>query len=265
MQNQSVAPECPASGTFEDWFLNDNPSVQFSQVCQDKLLTLVYDADPSKPMQERFSNQPGVTVKIKDFGKTQSAPFYEPMYAFLEAAGYERNMNIRVAGYDSRLTPDMEGFLQRTIALIEETLPEPQYARPPGGPLKRAALRAVPAHPNLAGVEEQIHPRLHAHGRQLSRAGPLLRGVFHGPECHRLHLSDGPRERGQQRHHVPDPSLQLHELCRPGGLPKPGGGRADRAAEKDYTPQDNIQLFQDAGLTSGAGAGGLLYGFREVR
>src|SRR4029453_10442158 len=66
-------------------------------------------------------NQPGVTVELKNFGQTQSAPFYEPLYAFLEAAGYKRNKNIRVAGYDSRLTPDMDGFLARTIALIEET------------------------------------------------------------------------------------------------------------------------------------------------
>jgi lecithin-cholesterol acyltransferase len=120
VQNQSVAPECPTSGTFEDWFLNDSPSTEFSQVCQDKLLTLVVDPDASNPMPERFANQPGVTVELKNFGKTQSAPFYEPLYAFLEAAGYIRNMNIRVAGYDSRLTPDMDGFLERTIALIEE-------------------------------------------------------------------------------------------------------------------------------------------------
>ena len=39
VQNQSVAPECPTSDTFEDWFHNDNPSTEFSQVCQDKLLT----------------------------------------------------------------------------------------------------------------------------------------------------------------------------------------------------------------------------------
>ena len=119
--NQSVFPECPQSGTFEDWFLNDKPSQTFSQACQDKLLTLVYDPDPAKPMSERFANQPGVTVKIKHFGKTKSAPFYEPMYAFLEAAGYKRDKNIVVAGFDSRMTPDMDGFLERTIAFIEET------------------------------------------------------------------------------------------------------------------------------------------------
>jgi lecithin-cholesterol acyltransferase len=121
VQHQSVAPACPTSGTFEDWFLNDSPSTEFSQVCQDELLTLEVDPDASKPMPERFANQPGVIVELKHFGKTQSAPFYEPLYAFLEAAGYIRNLNIRVAGYDARLTPDMDGFLARTMALVEET------------------------------------------------------------------------------------------------------------------------------------------------
>jgi lecithin-cholesterol acyltransferase len=32
-----------------------------------------------------------------------------------------RNVSIRVAGYDSRLSPDLGGFLERSIALIEET------------------------------------------------------------------------------------------------------------------------------------------------
>jgi len=43
------------------------------------------------------------------------------MYQALEAAGYVRDRNIRVAGYDARLAPDQGGFLQRTRALIEET------------------------------------------------------------------------------------------------------------------------------------------------
>jgi lecithin-cholesterol acyltransferase len=121
VRNQVVAPECSQSGTFEDWFLNDRPSTTFSQVCQDKLLTLRFDQHSSKPMPQRFSNQRGVSVEILDYGKTESAPFYEPMYAALEAAGYSRNHDIRVAGYDSRLTPDMAGFLARTKRLIEDT------------------------------------------------------------------------------------------------------------------------------------------------
>ena len=115
VHGQVVAPECPRSGTFEDWFLNDQPSTTFSQVCQDKLLTLRVDRG------KRFLDQKGVTVNIKDYGKTESAPFYEPMYEALEGAGYVRNQDIRVAGYDSRLTPDMRNFVQKTKRLIEDT------------------------------------------------------------------------------------------------------------------------------------------------
>jgi lysophospholipase-3 len=43
------------------------------------------------------------------------------MYQMLEGAGYTRDLNIRVAGYDSRLTPDIGDFLARTKELIEDT------------------------------------------------------------------------------------------------------------------------------------------------
>jgi lecithin-cholesterol acyltransferase len=121
VHDQHAAPGCPRSGTFQDWFMNDHPSTRFSQVCQDKLLTLRYDRRGDEPFARRFSNQPGVTVRILDYGKTESAPFYEPMYEALEAAGYTRDRNIRVAGYDARLTPDMGGFMRRTKRLIERT------------------------------------------------------------------------------------------------------------------------------------------------
>lgn len=121
VHKQTAVPDCPASGSFEDWFLNPNPGTEFSQVCRDRLLTLVVDPDKSLPMVSRFSNQPGVKVKIKHYGDTESAPFYEPLYAFLESHGYARNHNIRVAGYDSRLTPDIGSFLEKTKELIEET------------------------------------------------------------------------------------------------------------------------------------------------
>ena len=120
MHNQTVAPECPKSGSFRVFFLNDEPT-DFSTVCQMKLLTLRYDAKPGKPMSRRFSDQRGVDVKIENYGQTESAPFYEPMYEALEGAGYVRDRDIRVAGYDSRLTPDMRNFLNRTKRLIQDT------------------------------------------------------------------------------------------------------------------------------------------------
>jgi lecithin-cholesterol acyltransferase len=121
VRHQMVVPECPRSGTFEDWFLNDHPSTTFSQICQDKLLTLRFDANSEKPMKKRFRDQRGVKVRIKDYGKTESAPSYETMYQALEAAGYVRDQDIRVAGYDSRLTPDMRHFVKRTKKLIKDT------------------------------------------------------------------------------------------------------------------------------------------------
>ena len=44
VNNQTVAPECPRSGSFEYWFQNPNTSA-FSQMCQDQLLTLRFDAE----------------------------------------------------------------------------------------------------------------------------------------------------------------------------------------------------------------------------
>ena len=167
--------ECPSSGSFRVFFLNDEPSA-FSLVCQQKLLTLRYDANAANPMPQRFksrsihrkdgmrkllgalmgiaaaavlfvpatakaslerpststrtpvvmfpayfSDQRGVDVRIENYGKTESAPFYEPMYEALEADGYVRDKDIRVAGYDSRLTPDMRNFVNRAKRLIEDT------------------------------------------------------------------------------------------------------------------------------------------------
>jgi lecithin-cholesterol acyltransferase len=121
VHNQTAAPGCPRSGSFEDWYSDPHPSEAFSQVCRDELLTLRYDANPKLPMPKRFSNQRGVTVKIIDYGQTASAPFYATLYKTLEAAGYTADKNIRIAGYDARLTPDLGGFLPRTVALVEQT------------------------------------------------------------------------------------------------------------------------------------------------
>lgn len=120
VKNQRVNPACPSSGTFEDLVFFD-PGPTFSQVCRDELLTLRYNPNRRIPMRLRFSEQRGVTVKIADYGMTASAPAYETMYQALEAVGYKRDRNIRVAGYDARLTPDMAGFLQRSKDLIERT------------------------------------------------------------------------------------------------------------------------------------------------
>jgi lecithin-cholesterol acyltransferase len=117
VNHQTAAPGCPLSGSFE----MVGPSADFPQICRDKLTTLVYKREPSLPMSQRFSEQPGVTVSIKNYGMTASAPYYEALYAFLESHGYTRDLDVRVAGYDSRLTPDLGGFLENTKALVEQT------------------------------------------------------------------------------------------------------------------------------------------------
>ena len=68
VRDQTTVPGCPRSGSFQDWFANPQPSTSFSQVCRDELMTLRYDANPRMPMPERFSEQPGVSVRIVGIG-----------------------------------------------------------------------------------------------------------------------------------------------------------------------------------------------------
>ncbi len=119
--NQRGLPDCPRNGSFEDVFTISGAAGPFSQVCRDKLLTLNYDRSTSRPMPERFSRPLGVKVGLANFGKVSSAPAYADFFARLAATGYQPNRDLRVAGYNFRLTPDMDGFLVRTRNLIEAT------------------------------------------------------------------------------------------------------------------------------------------------
>jgi lecithin-cholesterol acyltransferase len=119
VHEQRVDPACPRSGSFEDFFPNPTPSTTFSQVCRDELMTLSYR--PHGAWETRFSDAKGVDVRIEDYGQVASAPFYQPMFDALQAAGYTLDKNVRVAGYDARLTPDLDGSLERTKRLIEDT------------------------------------------------------------------------------------------------------------------------------------------------
>ena len=218
VHNQHVDPNCPSTGTFED-LVNFDPGPTFSQVCRDELLTLRYDAHSHKPMPRRFSEQRGVKVTIADYGLTSSAPAYEPMYQALEAAGYTRDRNIRVAGYDARLTPDMGGFLQRSKHLIEETYR--QNGEPSGAsrrPFQRSHLRAVPADAHEPGVEGQVHPRLHAVGGELPRARTRLCADVRRREHPRPSVPSHRGERCQQCADVLVASLDIHHRIGPEDL-----------------------------------------------
>jgi lecithin-cholesterol acyltransferase len=249
VRNQSVAPECPRSGTFEDWFLNDHPSTTFDQVCRDKLLTLRYDDNPSKPMPLRFSNQRGVTVDVLDYGKTDSAPFYEPMYEALEAAGYVRDQDIRVAGYDARLTPDMAGFLQRTKRLIEDTYRD-NGNRPvhlvghSNGPLYAQYLLT---HTTQAWRDKYIHGFTPIAGN-FPGQGVLYPVFFTG-----LNIQDFTFPATQEN---AESSARMY-LSAPSSYMSAADPRIfgddeivvqDASSGRTYTPQDYASLFTDAGL-----------------
>ena len=229
-----VAPGCPRSGTFQDWFLNDHPSTRFSQVCEDKLLTLRYDRTGHEPMSQRFSNPQGVSVRIMDYGKTQSAPFYEPMYEALEADGYTRNKNIRVAGYDARLTPDMAGFVHRTKRLIENTYR--QNGHTPvhlvghsNGPLYAQYLLT---HTSRAWKRQYIHGFTPIAGN-LPGQGVPLSAALHRAQHRGLLVPGDDGQCHEQRAHVPDRAVELHERGRPADLrrrARPSSATRPRAA-----------------------------------
>jgi lecithin-cholesterol acyltransferase len=249
VRNQTVDPQCPRSGIFEDWFLNDHPSTTFTQVCRDELMTVRYDQNPAKPMPERFSNQRGVSVQIIDYGKTDSAPFYEPMYEALEAAGYVRDQNIRVAGYDARLTPDQGNFLQRTKKLIEDTYRD-NGDRPvhlvghSNGPIYAEYLLT---HTSRAWKDKYIHGFTPIAGN-FPGQGALYPILFTG-----LNVQDFSfpttleNARSSARMYLSAPSSYISAAD-----PRVFGDREtvveDESTGRTYTPQDYARLFLDAGL-----------------
>ncbi|GGX88100.1 lipase/acyltransferase domain-containing protein [Streptomyces hiroshimensis] len=249
VERQTAAPGCPRSGTFQDWYRNDHPSTVFSQVCQDRLLTLRYDGDRSKPMPERFSEQPGVTVRIAGHGRTDSAPFYEPLYRALEDRGYRRDADIRVAGYDARLTPDMGGFLERTRRLVERTYRE-NGNRPvhlvghSNGPLYAQYLLT---HTSRAWRDTYVHGFTSLAGN-LPGQGLLYPVLFTG-----LNAQDF----GYPATRENAVSSALMYLTAPSTYmsasdPAVFGNREavvrDTSTGRSYTPRDYRKLFADAGL-----------------
>lgn len=210
---QFTQPSCPSSGYFEDC---DTTSI-FNRVCRDRLMTFRYDPNPLKPMAERFSDQPGVKVEIKHYGRTESAPFYAPLYGALERHGYVRDKDIRVAGYDSRRTPDQGGFLRRTIALIEQTYRDNgnkpvHLVGHSNGPLYAQYLLT---HTSKSWRSKHIHGFTPLAGARAALRGPLHRAQH---QRHRLLVPADRGERPKQRAHVPVTPVDVHERRRPGRL-----------------------------------------------
>lgn len=249
VRNQVAAPGCPRSGTFEDFFLNDQVSA-FSQVCRDELMTLRYHANPAKPMRERFRDQRGVTVRMIDYGKTESAPFYEPMYEALEGAGYVRNRDIRVAGYDSRLTPDMRNFVNRTKRLIEDTYRD-NGDRPvhllghSNGPLY---IQYLLTHTSQRWKDKYIHGFTPLAGN-FPGQGILYPLLFTGLEVTDFTLpTTEANARSSAEMLLTAPSTYMSAAD-----PRIFGGQEtvveDFSTGRTYTPQDYGQLLDDAGLS----------------
>lgn len=249
VHDQTVDASCPRSGTFEDWYLNPAPSTTFSQVCRDELMTLRYDADPSKPMLQRFSNQPGVSVQIEDYGTTQSAPFYEPMYEALEHAGYVRNVSIRVAGYDARLTPDMDNFVQRTKQLIEETYRENgdtpvHLVGHSNGPIYAEYLLT---HTSQSWKDKYIHGFTPIAGN-FPGQGALYPILFTGLNVQNFAFpTTAENARSSARMYLSAPSSYI-SAADPRIFDRRETVVADASTGRTYTPDDYGKLFRDAGL-----------------
>jgi len=247
VHEQRVDAACPRSGSFEDFFPNPSPSTTFSQVCRDELMTLSYR--PHGAWQTRFSDPKGVDVRIEDYGKVASAPFYEPMFDTLRAAGYTLDTNVRVAGYDARLTPDLDGFLERTKRLIEDTYRDNggrpvQLVGHSNGPLYAQFLLT---HTSGAWKDKYIHGFTPIAGN-LPGQGSVYPLVFTGLNMQDFSFPTTPENARSS-------SLML--LSAPSSYMSMGDPRVfdrqetvveDLASGQTYTPSDFRALFTDADL-----------------
>ena len=247
VHDQRIDPACSRSGSFEDFFPNPSPSTTFSQVCRDELMTVSYR--PHGAWETRFVDAKGVTVRIEDYGKVASAPFYQPMFDALQAAGYTLDRNVRVAGYDARLTPDLGGFLERTKRLIHDTYRD-NGDRPvhlvghSNGPLYAQYLLT---HTSQAWKDKYIHGFTPIAGN-LPGQGSVYPLAFTGLNVQDFSFPTTPENARSS-------SLML--LSAPSSYMSMGDPRVfdsretvveDLSSGKTYTPSDFHALFTDAGL-----------------
>ena len=109
----------------------------------------------------------------------------------------------------------------------EHLSPERPHARAPRRALQRAALCAVPPDAHVAGLEAAVHPRLHADRRQPARAGVPLPAALHRAQHRGLLVPGDDGQCHEQRAHVPDRAVELHER----------GGPADLRLARDRRPR----------------------------
>jgi lysophospholipase-3 len=247
VHDQRVDRACPRSGSFEDFFPNATPSTTFSQVCRDELMTLSYRSHGA--WQERFRDPKGVDVSVEDYGSTASAPFYQPMFDALQAAGWTLDRDVRVAGYDARLTPDLGGFLQRTKHLIEDTYRD-NGNRPvhlvghSNGPIYAQYLLT---HTSKAWKDKYIHGFTPIAGN-FPGQGSVYPLVFTGLNVQDFTFPTTPENaRSSSSMLLSAPSSYMSM-----GDPRIFDSKEivveDESTGRDYTPSDFRSLFTDAGL-----------------
>jgi lecithin-cholesterol acyltransferase len=247
VHDQSVDPACQRSGSFEDFFPNPTPSTTFSQVCRDELMTLSYRSHGS--WQERFRDPKGVDVSIEDYGSTASAPFYEPMFAALQAAGWTLDRDVRVAGYDARLTPDLGGFLERTRRLIEDTYRDNgnmpvHLVGHSNGPLYAQYLLT---HTSQAWRDKYIHGFTPIAGN-FPGQGSVYPLVFTGLNVQDFSFPTTPENAlSSSRMLLSAPSSYM-SMGDPRIFDSTEIVVEDESSGRDYTPSDFRSLFSDAGL-----------------
>lgn len=248
VRDQHTDPACPASGTFEDWSGNPARSA-FSQVCRDELMTLRQDRRAGVAWADRFSEQPGVTVTLPEYGQPDSAPFYEPMFTRLQAAGLVRDRTLRVADYDSRLTPDLGGFLARTTRLIEQT------ARAAGGrPVQLVGHSNGPlyaqyllTHTSAAWKARYVHGFTPIAGN-FPGQGLLYPLLFTGLNTQDFTLpTTRANARSSARMYLSAPSSYM-SAATPQAFGRSEVVVRDDSTGRSYTPADYPQLLRDAGL-----------------
>jgi lecithin-cholesterol acyltransferase len=248
VHQQKVDLDCPRSGSFRVFFLNDEPTA-FSKVCQQELLTLRYQNNPAKPMPLRFKDQRGVDVKIENYGTTESAPFYEPMYEALESVGYVRDKDIRVAGYDSRLTPDMRNFLNRTKSLIEDTYRDNgstpvHLVGHSNGPLY---IQYLLTHVSQRWKDKYIHGFTPFAGN-FPGQGVLYPLFFTGLDVTDFSLPTTPETALAGAHFMLTNPSSYMSASDPDIFGDQETVVEDFSSGKTYTPEDYAELFDDAGL-----------------
>src|SRR4051794_34361618 len=248
VSGQTAVAGCAASGTFEDG-IGAAPGDTYDQGCRDELLTPRYEADPRLAFPKRISLPPGVKVTIPDYGATATAPVYTQLFDALEKAGYVDGMDLRVAGYNFRLTPDLGGFMKRTVRLIEST-----YRATGGRPVRLVGHSNGPlyaqyllTHRSAAWKRRYIQGFTSIAGN-LPGQGLTWSFVFAGLDV--ATFSNPTTEAGARS------SARLHALSPATWMsasdPDIIGGREvvveDRATGKRYTPDDYPALLADAKL-----------------